>query len=94
MHDNIALSPQKSTLDWYRQTDGVTVVWRNYNLDSYVESGIPQSFIDLMTQDMETLRQARFTTIIRMLYTNVYVSKKKICREKCFNLLKYALREK
>ena len=64
---------QKSTLDGYRFLDGMTVIWRLYILDLFEEADISPSFLQLIEEDMEAIRQARFTAVIRFTYTNTRV---------------------
>lgn len=60
-------------LDWYRERDGITLAWPLYIIDTFVESDISQSFIDLVHADMQVLRDAKFTAVVRFMYTNVLV---------------------
>ena len=46
-------------------------------LDSFVESDISQEFIDHINADFSTIRAARFSAIVRFMYTSDFVSMSK-----------------
>ena len=43
--------------------------WRQFVLDEFVSSDITQEFLDNIRADLETIRSAKFTTIMRIMYT-------------------------
>ena len=65
---------QTQRLDNFRENDGITVVWRKWMLDSFVESDISQEFIDHINADFNIIREARFSAIVRFMYTSTRVS--------------------
>ena len=42
--------------------------WRQFVLDEFVSSDITQEFLDNIRSDLETIRNAKFTTVTRILY--------------------------
>ena len=42
--------------------------WRRFVLDEFVSSDITQEFLDNIRSDLETIRNAKFTTVTRILY--------------------------
>ncbi|KAK2163378.1 hypothetical protein NP493_1467g00004 [Ridgeia piscesae] len=57
-----------SSLERYRSEDGITMHWRQFVLDEFVSSDITKEFLDNIRSDLETIRNARFTTVTRILY--------------------------
>ena len=46
------------------------MVWRLYILDTFVASDITPHFLDLMREDLSVVKEARFTAVIRFMYTD------------------------
>ena len=69
-----ALYFQKSRLDGIRLADGVTIAWRQYVLDTHVENDIEDDVLDLIRADLDIVRNARFTVLLRFMYTDTQVT--------------------
>ena len=59
-----------NTLQGYRQNENITLIKRTFYLDGFVNSPIPQWYLDKMQLDFNTLRAAGLKAIIRFAYTN------------------------
>ena len=60
----------QSTLQGYRQNENITLIKRTFYLDGFVNSPIPQWYLDKMQVDFNTLRAAGLKAVIRFAYTN------------------------
>ena len=69
-----SLPKQKSSLDNFREQSGITLVWRQWVLDSFLESDISPEFIQHINDDFATIRESGFSAIVRFMYTSDYVS--------------------
>ena len=74
----VAVSQKKSRLEQLRQQDGISLVWRCYVLDSFVTSNVTSAFLDLIRQDMEVVKAARFTAVVRFMYTDQGVNRPRL----------------
>ena len=59
-----------NTLQGYRQNENITLIKRTFYLDGFVNSPIPQWYLDKMQLDFNSLRAAGLKAIIRFAYTN------------------------
>ena len=60
----------QNTLQGYRQNENITLIKRTFYLDGFVNSPIPQWYLDKMQLDFNSLRAAGLKAIIRFAYTN------------------------
>ena len=51
--------------------EGITITRRNFVIDQYKDAPLDGRLFDLINNDMDAVRQARFTAVIRFTYTNV-----------------------
>ena len=70
---NCFLLYQLPELDDLRREDGITILWRQYTLDNHVTSDIDPGVIDLIREDLEVIRDAQFTVLLRFMYTSTKV---------------------
>ena len=65
---------QRSRLERYRNEDGIVLVRRAFIMDESVNSDIINGdFLIKIRNDLDTLRAAKFTTVLRFHYTSTYV---------------------
>ena len=58
-----------SSLERYREESGITVHWRQFVLDEFVSSDITEDFLSKIRADLDTIRTAKFTAVMRIMYT-------------------------
>jgi len=64
------VSLDRNTLQGYRQNENITLIKRTFYLEGFVNSPIPQWYLDKMQLDFNTLRAAGLKAVIRFAYTN------------------------
>ncbi|KAK2178231.1 hypothetical protein NP493_552g01032 [Ridgeia piscesae] len=64
-------------LNEYREEYGLTVHWRQYVLDRFRKRGLTTSFMKKIRADMEVVRSAKFTIVLRFMYTDAMPRNKK-----------------
>ena len=62
---------QLDELERYREESGLTLHWRQYVLDGFVSSDITTEFLDKIRADMDIVRLAKITVVMRFMYTDV-----------------------
>jgi hypothetical protein len=60
----------RNILQGYRQNENITLIKRSFYLEGFVNSAIPQWYLDKMQLDFNTLRATGLKAIIRFAYTN------------------------
>ena len=60
----------RNTLQGYRQNENITLIKRTFYLEGFVNSPIPQWYLDKMQVDFDTLRAVGLKAIIRFAYAN------------------------
>ena len=68
--ENIYFLSQIEDLDKFRNNSGLTLHWRQYILDSFVASDITEDYLDKIRDDMKVVREAKFSVVLRFMYTN------------------------
>ena len=61
---------QLAELNGYRQNYGMTMHWRQYILDTFVSSDVTAAFKTQIRADLDIVRQAKFTIVLRFMYTD------------------------
>ena len=65
---------QKSQLDNLRSNYGITLVWRQWNLDTYeFTADISATFLDHIRADFDVIQSAGFSAVVRFMYTSEQV---------------------
>ena len=64
------LISQVAELNGYRQNYGMTMHWRQYVLDSFVSSDLSTTFLNKIRADLNVVRSAKFTIVLRFMYTD------------------------
>lgn len=59
-----------SELESDREESVVMMHWRQYVLDNFVSSDISQEFLDKIRADLDVVRTAKFTIIVRFMYAD------------------------
>ncbi|MDX6183319.1 DUF4832 domain-containing protein [Flavobacterium sp. Fl-77] len=62
--------PVATLNSWKNSTDKVTVVYRYYLLDAFMNSNINSTFLNNMQTDFNNIRSAGFKVIVRFAYSN------------------------
>ncbi len=66
-----------ATLSSVRKNENITLFLHIYYLTDYIESEIPQAFLDRMQTNFDALREAGVKTVLRFAYKNNYEAKDK-----------------
>ena len=69
-HSNAYSPLALAELQNYRQNENISLILRIFYLDDFVATPISQSYLDAMTADFATLRQAGLKAVVRVAYTN------------------------
>ena len=69
-HSGSYSSLDLSTLRYYREREGITLILRVFYLEEFVKSDISQEFLDAVQADFDTVRQAGLKVIVRFAYTD------------------------
>jgi len=67
-------SLDRNVLEGYRQAENITLIKRYFYLDGFVNSAIPQWYLDRMQRDFDSLREAGLKAVIRFAYANQSMS--------------------
>ncbi|MBA3705415.1 MAG: DUF4832 domain-containing protein [Bacteroidetes bacterium] len=59
-----------STLQSYRSQEKMSVIWRNFYMESFTNSAISSAYLDNIKQDLNIVRQAGFKVVMRFAYTS------------------------
>ena len=60
-------------MDRFREENGLTLVWRQWVLDTFVDSDISSEFIQHINDDFAIIRESGFSAIVRFMYTSTKV---------------------
>ncbi|XP_070205284.1 uncharacterized protein [Littorina saxatilis] len=58
----------KAYLDYLREHDGLSMIWRTFMPDTFVTSPLSEEYLNQVRHDLEVLASASFTAIIRFEY--------------------------
>ena len=70
LFENVHFLSQIEDLDKFRNDSGLTLHWRQYILDDFVTSDITDDYLDKIRDDMKVVREAKFSVVLRFMYTN------------------------
>ena len=70
MSVSVLCTVQVDECEWYRVDQGLTSMWRSYILDTFVTTNLTDEFLGKIRADMEATRTAKFTLILRFMYTD------------------------